>query len=39
MHETEESGRDSTGTDQAGRPTRESSARDTTSINPQEGPT
>ena len=38
-HESEESGRESTGTDAAGRPTGESSARDTTTIDPQEGPT
>lgn len=34
-----ESGRDDTGTNEAGRPTGESDAQDTTTINPQEGPT
>ncbi|MBA3234295.1 MAG: hypothetical protein H0T17_10190, partial [Propionibacteriales bacterium] len=37
--EADEAGREDTGTNEAGRPTGESSARDATTVNPQEGPT
>ena len=37
--EPDESGRDETGTSESGRPTGTSTARDATSIDPQEGPT
>ena len=38
-HEPDESGRDDSGTSEAERPAGTSTARDSTSINPQEGPT
>ncbi len=38
-HESEEAGRETTGVNEVGRPIGESSARDATTIDPQEGPT